>query len=114
MSASEPALDAPEETPDPLFHPLHRPSKAWWAGFAVATGFVVAAAIAYHRQLTQGLQVTGLNQTSQWGIYLVNYVFWIGVSKGGTLISALLRLTRSGWRRRFHRRNPWTRRAGWT
>jgi len=86
-------------TPDALLHPLHRPSKAWWAGFALATGLVIAAALAYHRQLTQGLQVTGLNQTSQWGIYLANYVFWIGVSKGGTLISALLRLTRSGWRR---------------
>jgi molybdopterin-containing oxidoreductase family membrane subunit len=60
---------------------------------------VIGAALAYTAQLSQGLTVTGLNNQSQWGIYLANYVFWIGISKGGTLISALLRLTRSGWRR---------------
>jgi molybdopterin-containing oxidoreductase family membrane subunit len=33
-----------------------------------------------------------------WGFYLFNFVFWIGISHAGTLISAILRLTNAGWR----------------
>jgi molybdopterin-containing oxidoreductase family membrane subunit len=34
-----------------------------------------------------------------WGFYIVNFVFWIGISHAGTLISAILRLTDAGWRK---------------
>src|SRR5207248_577395 len=34
-----------------------------------------------------------------WGFYLVDFVFWIGISHAGTLISAILRLTDAGWRK---------------
>jgi molybdopterin-containing oxidoreductase family membrane subunit len=33
-----------------------------------------------------------------WGLYLVNFVFFIGISHAGTLISAILRVTNAGWR----------------
>ncbi|MDP2743986.1 MAG: NrfD/PsrC family molybdoenzyme membrane anchor subunit, partial [Dehalococcoidia bacterium] len=33
-----------------------------------------------------------------WGLYLVNFVFFIGISHAGTLISAILRVTHAGWR----------------
>ena len=32
------------------------------------------------------------------GLYLVNFVFFIGISHAGTLISAILRITHAGWR----------------
>ena len=32
-------------------------------------------------------------------MYLTNFVFWIGISHAGTLISAILRLVNAGWRR---------------
>ena len=34
-----------------------------------------------------------------WGFYIVNFVFWIGISHAGTLISAILRLTDAAWRK---------------
>ena len=34
-----------------------------------------------------------------WGTYMTNFVFFIGISHAGTLISAILRVTDAGWRR---------------
>jgi len=43
--------------------------------------------------------VTGLDRPVFWGIYIVDFVFWIGISHAGTLISAILRLTGAAWRK---------------
>jgi Ni/Fe-hydrogenase subunit HybB-like protein len=54
-------------------------------------------------QLSQGLGVTGLGRPVYWGIYITNFVFFIGVSHAGTLISAILRLVHAEWRRSITR-----------
>ncbi len=53
----------------------------------------------YSTQLRHGLGVTGLNRPISWGFYIVNFVFFIGISHAGTLISAILRLSKAEWRR---------------
>ncbi|MBI2091216.1 MAG: polysulfide reductase NrfD [Deltaproteobacteria bacterium] len=40
-----------------------------------------------------------LNRPVFWGFYITNFVFFIGISHAGTLISAILRLCRAEWRR---------------
>ena len=50
-------------------------------------------------QFTEGLGVTGLGRPVYWGIYITNFVFFIGISHAGTLISAILRVTGANWRR---------------
>lgn len=63
-------------------------------------GAVVAWGIfAWVWQLKHGLSVTGLNDRVSWGFYLTNFVFFIGISHAGTLVSAILRLTHAEWRR---------------
>jgi Ni/Fe-hydrogenase subunit HybB-like protein len=54
---------------------------------------------AYARQLDRGLEVTGLHDRVAWGFYITNFVFFIGISHAGTLISAILRVTGAEWRR---------------
>ncbi len=54
---------------------------------------------AYIEQLRLGLVVTGLRDQFSWGLYITNFVFFIGISHAGTLISAILRVTDAGWRR---------------
>ena len=54
---------------------------------------------AYTVQLRDGLIVTGLRDRIMWGFYISNFVFVIGISYGGTLISAVLRITSAEWRR---------------
>ncbi|MFQ5666983.1 MAG: NrfD/PsrC family molybdoenzyme membrane anchor subunit [Candidatus Binatia bacterium] len=56
-------------------------------------------AYAYYTQLIYGLGVTGMHQPVTWGFYIVNFIFFIGISHAGTLISAILRLSKAEWRR---------------
>jgi molybdopterin-containing oxidoreductase family membrane subunit len=53
----------------------------------------------YGYQWIFGLGVTGLNRPVAWGFYITNFVFFIGISHAGTLISAILRLSNAEWRR---------------
>ena len=50
-------------------------------------------------QVYYGFGITGIRWPVYWGFYVTNFVFWIGISHAGTLISAILRLVNAGWRR---------------
>jgi Ni/Fe-hydrogenase subunit HybB-like protein len=104
---------APEHTETPL-PPMTEHERAIFAhitatgpGFrALAIGLMLVsawAAFAWIWQLTHGLGVTGLLRPTYWGIYITSFVFFIGVSHAGTLISAILRLSKAEWRRSITR-----------
>ncbi|MFQ5846955.1 MAG: NrfD/PsrC family molybdoenzyme membrane anchor subunit [Candidatus Methylomirabilales bacterium] len=82
-------LLAPLERTDPWFR--------WTVGVLLL--FILWGAVAYGIQLYQGLGVTGMHQPVSWGFYVTNFVFFIGISHAGTLISAILRLCKAEWRR---------------
>lgn len=72
-----------------------------WRFYAIASflGLVVLWGVfGYVTQLRHGLVVTGMRDQISWGLYIANFVFFTGISYGGTLISAILRVTDSGWR----------------
>ena len=50
-------------------------------------------------QYIHGLGVTGMNRPVYWGVYLTNFVFFIGLAHSGTFISAILRLAGAEWRK---------------
>ncbi len=60
---------------------------------------VVWGVFAFLRQAIYGLGVTAMTDYFSWGVYIVNFVFFIGISHAGTLISAILRVTGTEWRR---------------
>jgi molybdopterin-containing oxidoreductase family membrane subunit len=66
---------------------------------AVLLVLVAWGASSYFRQVKYGLGVTGMAEPVSWGLYITNFVFFIGISHAGTLISAILRLTQAEWRR---------------
>ncbi len=66
-----------------------------WLGFLVAV--LAWALFAYSRQLLDGLIVTNLRDRISWGLYIASFVFFIGISHAGTLLSAILRVTRARW-----------------
>ena len=50
-------------------------------------------------QETEGHITTGMRDHVVWGIYIVNFIFFIGISYAGALISGILRLLRVEWRK---------------
>jgi Ni/Fe-hydrogenase subunit HybB-like protein len=82
-----------------VLNPLRRTT---WQFYAVMGGLGIIfawGAVLLIRQWVLGLGVTGLSRPIYWGIYLTNFVFFIGISHAGTLISAILRVTQAEWRR---------------
>ncbi len=86
-----------------LLRPLVDTSRGF---YLVAGGLGVIALwgiFAYYLQVRYGLGRTGLNRPEYWGIYIIDFVFFIGISHAGTLISAILRVSKAEWRRAITR-----------
>ena len=81
-----------------VFDPLNHTSKGYYGFLLVLLAIIAWGGFAYITQLRYGLIVTGLNEVTLWGVYIVNFIFFIGISYAGTLVSAVLRLTGAGWR----------------
>ena len=58
----------------------------------------LAGGAAWIIQLRRGLAATAMTDYFSWGVYIVNFVFFIGLSMAGTLISAILHLSKAPWR----------------
>ena len=82
---------------------LIRPIEHTGPGFYFMVAFLLAVILfsgyTFLKQVMVGLGVTGLAQPVSWGFYIINFVFFIGISHAGTLISAILRLSKAEWRR---------------
>jgi Ni/Fe-hydrogenase subunit HybB-like protein len=84
---------------DDLLYPLVHTSWRFWL-LVVFLGSIVAAGLGtWAFQMYTGFGVTGIRMPIYWAFYITNFVFWIGISHAGTLISAILRLVNAGWRR---------------
>jgi molybdopterin-containing oxidoreductase family membrane subunit len=83
---------------------MHKTSKKFW-GVVIFLVLTVAFALvgAWGYMIANGMGVTGLERPEYWGIFIVNTVFWIGISHAGTFISALLRVMKYEVRRPFTR-----------
>src|SRR5215468_3073675 len=93
------AAKTPEQITDDLLRPLSGMSGRYALSAAFLAGVAVAALGAFFYQVYAGLGVSGLRWPVFWGFYITNFVFWIGLSHAGTLISAILRLANATWRR---------------
>jgi Ni/Fe-hydrogenase subunit HybB-like protein len=101
MSEPEHALAAKsaEQLNDEMLSSMRKPTWRWY-GLAFFLGAVVAWGIsAFTYQMMTDLSVTGLDRPVMWGIYIANFVFWVGLSHSGTMVSAILRLSQANWRR---------------
>jgi Ni/Fe-hydrogenase subunit HybB-like protein len=65
-----------------------------WLMLAALGGLVLLGLVGWSVQLTQGINSDG----PFWGFNIANFVTIIGVSYGGAVVSAVLRLTGANWR----------------
>src|SRR4030067_383481 len=82
-----------------LLRPIENPGKSFSYIVCGLLIIILYTGFVYFRQLWYGLGVTGMAQPVTWGFYIINFVFFIGISHAGTLISAILRLSKAEWRR---------------
>lgn len=86
-----------------LFEPVERTGRPFYLTLSILIIVILWAVYAYQFQYREGLGVTGLAKPIFWGVYITNFVFFIGISHAGTLISAILRLAKAEWRRSITR-----------
>jgi Ni/Fe-hydrogenase subunit HybB-like protein len=84
---------------DKLLQPLMKARRGWYVIIAISGGILLSAICAFIYQVNSGIGVWGLNRPVMWAFDITNFVFWIGISHAGTLISAILRVTGAEWRR---------------
>lgn len=77
---------------------FENPVRYWIIIFVLAI-IVLGAMSAAGYMINRGLGVTGLNRPVMWGFFITNFVFWIGISHAGVMLSAILRLSKAEWRR---------------
>ncbi|MCP4210265.1 MAG: polysulfide reductase NrfD [Halieaceae bacterium] len=82
-----------------LLDPLYRAGRGFYILLGVLIIIMGWGLFMYIRQIVFGLGVTGMDRPAYWGMYMVNFIFFIGISHAGTLISAILRVTGAEWRR---------------
>src|SRR5882672_9386260 len=82
-----------------LLRPVLETSPKFYVTVIVLAIIVAAGFSTWFYQIYWGMGVTGDNWPVFWGMHETNFVFWIGISHAGTLISAILRIVNATWRR---------------
>jgi molybdopterin-containing oxidoreductase family membrane subunit len=78
---------------------MRPPTWRWYLLVTALSAVVVWGVALFTWQLTHGMYVTGKNRPVMWGFYITGFVFWVGLSHSGTMVSSILRLTSANWRR---------------
>ncbi|MEE8487076.1 MAG: NrfD/PsrC family molybdoenzyme membrane anchor subunit, partial [Gemmatimonadota bacterium] len=108
MALAEHEIPAPPpltlaDANDDITRPIDTPVWRFWLLLSICGLGIAAAGFAWMTQIRLGIGVTGINNPVSWGVYIVTFVFWVGIAHSGTLISAVLYLVRSGWRTTINR-----------
>jgi molybdopterin-containing oxidoreductase family membrane subunit len=80
-----------------------KPDWRWWTAFGISGAFTLLMLVTVAWLFGHGIGIFGNNTTIVWGFPIANYVWWLGIGHAGTLISALLLLTRQKWRGSLNR-----------
>ena len=100
MNRPVPAVPSADIPVKAMLAEVRKPlGPVWWSVF-LACALLAVWGIGWSswRIAAEGAGVLGVNNNVVWGLDIVHFVFWIGLGHAGTLISAVLLLTRQSWR----------------
>lgn len=73
-------------------------AKTWmWTLFFLA--WIGVGGYALYLQIAVGHSVTGMRDNVVWGLYIANFIFFIGISYAGAVISGILHILKVEWRK---------------
>ncbi len=92
------------EMNDMVMEAVEDTSREWKIAVTVL-GLVTAVTLfgAWGYMMLNGLGLAGIRRPIYWGLFIVSFVFWIGISHAGTFVSAILRVFKAEFRRPFTR-----------
>lgn len=72
--------------------------KTWrWTIFFLL--WILLGGFALYLQISKGHGVTGMRDNVVWGLYIANFIFFIGISYAGAVISGILHILKVEWRK---------------
>jgi molybdopterin-containing oxidoreductase family membrane subunit len=92
------AAELREAGREAAMRPVLETGKWWWIAVATLAAVVVVGLVAWATQVRDGLGSAGYNNQAFWAVYEADLVAFIGVSYGGAVVSAILRITNATWR----------------
>jgi len=101
--AAEPADTGGSKINRDILRVMEGVSLGYFGLLAIVVLVVAWAASLWALQVYEGLGLAGYSVPIFWGVYIVTFVFWIGIAHAGTLISAILYLFRAKWRNSINR-----------
>ena len=82
-----------------VLQPMFQAGLGFWILVAILSAVVVWGLYAWGYLIYWGMGSAGINRPVYWGLFITTFVFWVGISHAGTMISAVLRLLKADWRR---------------
>ncbi len=67
-----------------------------WIGFLIAV--IAIGLYAFVLQLLKGHEVTGMRDNVVWGIYIINFIFFVCLSYSGAFIAGILHFFKTPWK----------------
>lgn len=71
--------------------------KANWMWTIFFLLWILVGGYALYLQISKGHGITGMRDNVVWGLFIVNFIFFIGLSYAGAIISGLLHLSKVSW-----------------
>ena len=102
MAAAESELTY-AEVDEAVNNMLTAPGPGWYLQLIICVALVLLGASCWTAQLLNGMGMAGIAHPIMWGVYITNFVFWVGIAHSGTLISAVLYLFRAKFRQPIYR-----------
>jgi molybdopterin-containing oxidoreductase family membrane subunit len=88
---------------DDVLKLISLPGKVWWAVFLFDLAVLAVALVAVRNIIVHGWGTSAFQRPVMWAVDITNFVFWVGIAHCGTLVSAVLFLFRSHFRRAVYR-----------
>ena len=71
----------------PLLEKTTKVSKIW---MGILVAIILVGIYAFFLQLFKGHEVTGMRDNVVWGVYIINFIFFVCLSYSGAFISGIL------------------------
>ena len=82
-----------------VLQPMLQTGRGFWVLVIMLGALVAWGLYAWSYLVNWGIGASGKNRPVYWTLFITTFVFWVGISHAGTMISAVLRLLKADWRR---------------